>query len=170
MLVAPFVKQDACSNINEPQTNEKWNQIYAIYKETPAYDMQKRCSHYLLSNNNSFNNRFYRFRKEPIIVTEQNAFEWINMGFTIVLLVLTIILIAYEKKKNLQLVPLDDNNNIYDINCKLSQEEKDKKIKEDKINIEYYKKIKLSSDIIKGLSVLYIATLASVRIYRRTTI
>lgn len=166
----PLQKQYACSNVLAPQTNEIWGEIYTLYKETPAYNMGKRCSPYLLSNQNSIYNRFYRFKKEPIVVTEQNIHEWINMGFTLVLLILTIVLILYEKKNNLQLVPLDENNNIYDINCKLSPEEKEIKIKEDKKNIEYYKKIKLSSDIVKGLSVLYIGSLASVRIFRRTTI
>jgi hypothetical protein len=166
----PLRKQYGCSNVLSPQTNEIWDDIYGLYKQTPAYDMKNKCTPYLLSNQNSLYNRLYRFRKEPIVVIEQNIHEWINMAFTIVLLILTIVLILYEKKNNLQLVPLDNNNNIYDINCKLSSEEKEIKIKEDKKNIDYYKKIKLTSDIIKGISALYIGFLASVRIFRRTTL
>jgi hypothetical protein len=149
----PLRKQYGCPNVLKPQTNEIWNEIYSLYQQTPAYDMKRKCTPYLLTEQNSLSNRFYRFRKEPIVVIEQNIHEWINMAFTIVLLILTIMMILYEKKNNLQLVPLDKNKNI-----------------DDKKNIDYYKNIKLSSDIIKGVSVFYIGTLASIRIFRRTTI
>ncbi len=153
------------------QTDERWDYILDEYRKTPAYDIRNAQDKNRWSGQNTISNRWYRFKKEPIVVVEQTRWESFNYVFTTLLLVLTIWLILYEKKNNLQLIPLDEYENVidkYDTISKMSEEEKKKKLDEDKKNLEYYKNIKLASDVTKGLSIAYIVGLGARRIYKRT--
>jgi hypothetical protein len=168
----PFVLQEAIQKVIK--ASEKKNEIILeTYKSTPAYDLKHsyQKTKYKLSDENSIPKRFKRFTNEEIVVVEQSMYERFNYGFTAVLLLFTIILMVYEKKNNLHLIPYEHN---IDENCKklmeLSEEEKKIKIEEDAKNVKYYENIKLASDIVKGLSVAYIVGLGIVRIYKRTTI
>jgi hypothetical protein len=156
----------------EYSTEQKWKALYDIYIQTPAYNIENAKLTEKWSKGNSLYNRFKRFNKEPVVVIEQNIFEKLNYIFTAVLLIFTIVLFFYEKKNNLLLIP-SPNDSFYDM-CndfvKLSDSDKQKKIAENNLKIQYYQKVKITSDIIKAISIIYIALLTTNRIYKRTTL
>lgn len=164
---------NAVTDLNITPTNDKNNEIYNLYKTTPAYDIKNSISRTKFSKENSLINRFYRFYDEPIVVVEQSNYEKINTLFTGILFIFTIILMLYEYKNDLHLVQINHDNNIL-IECeminKMTDAEKEEKLKSDKKTQDYYNNIKLASNILKGISIFYIVGLGARRIYKRTTI
>ncbi len=160
-------RSNARSDIYKIPIENIYDSIEREYRQTTAYSLSKKQYPYF-SGPNSILNRISRFWNEKYIIIEQNLQEQIYKFFTILLLILTLVLIIYAKKYDLILVPSSMIKNISTDNKEIinSEEEYIKNQKE----LEHYNRIQKSSDVIKGISVLYLIILSSSRIFKRTTV
>lgn len=151
--------QGASRNLNDKKrlrVTELNNTSYAYYVKTPAYNLDN-AQFPLFSGENNLINRIDRFRKEKVVVVEQSKAEFFNYVFTFSLFVLTIVLLVLASQYELELVPKSIIN-------------RDALTETQKKDLKWYNDVQLSSDIIKGLSVAYLITLGSIRIFKRTTV
>jgi hypothetical protein len=174
-----LVKTDARKDIYCIPMKDLYNNLEKNYELTTSYSLKNKQEPGYLSGKNSIINRIYRLWNEKYVIIEQNNSERINIFFTIILIILTILLIYYANKYDLTLAPkymIKDYTVIKYSNDNNLTIDKDKINEENKTNLNHlknlqkYKKIQLSSDIIKGISVSYIIILSGIRIFKRTTI
>jgi len=160
-----LVKQKAQSTCIGKDMSCLNNEIDSIYHQTTAYDLNKRHYKPLLTGSNSLINRFKRWKDEKYVIIEQNKYEILDKLFSITLLILTIILIYYAYIYELTLVPKSmtilDTTDINGLN---------EKQLEDYNNLKKYNQRQFISDIIKGISAIYVIGLGSTRCFKRTTI
>lgn len=157
----PYIQPECITRCNARRyihkipMDELYKEIHENYKKTTAYSLFNKQDPTYLSGKNSIWNRIKRWKDEKYIVIEQNRWEIFDKFFTFLLVIFTLILIIYAYQYDFTLVP----KNLIQTNMNLIDQQ----------NLQRYKNIQLTTDIIKGMSVMYIIILSSVRIFKRTT-
>jgi len=146
-------RRDARHNLESK--NELYTKINDLYRQTSAYALKNRDDSRLLSGENSLWKRTKRWWNEKYVIVSQDKWELMNKIFTGLLLVLTLVLIIYSYKYELTLVSKDM------IKTEINDDSKQK--------LDKYKEISNATDWIKGISSVYLISLISVRLFKRTT-
>lgn len=140
-------------------SDELYKEISKLYHCTTAYDhitFSQRANKF--TGDNNLKNRIKRWWDEKYVITENNKYEMLNYMFSAILIILTIFLIYYSNYRyKLKLLPVEI------LNTQKLTEEQEK-------NIKHYNDIQFGTDIVKGISILYITGLTLRRIYKRTTL
>lgn len=161
----PLLTSGAVNKLNESKcvSNLDYNNITIYHKKTTAYDITKRNIEQnpsLWKGNNNIKERFNRWKKEKYIIIPtitESTLELINFLFTISLFILTLILLFMAFHYELELVPKSI------INRELLTESQEN-------DLNWYNKVQISTDIIKGISVVYLISYSSYYIFKRTTV
>ena len=175
-----FVRTDARRDINCTPMNEIYKNLGSYYELTTSYSLSNKQEPTYFSGKNSILYRISRWWNEKYVIIEQNYFEKLNILFNILLMVLTIVLILYATNYDLTLAPrsmIKDYNIVkYSDKDNLTDNEKniintENYIKTENLNnLNKYRKIQITSDIFKGISIVYIALLTGFRVFKRTTL